>query len=145
MPHVIAKKQREEEISGVYTVGEILDEKFEDDGTETNSINLYYLVHWKYFPKSADTWEPQENLQGSPEVLKAWAEKKLTNTKRPQRTKKSVSPVRAFQNRALPPAVATVREDVVPGDSLMTRRARVLTKASQKSTVPDENSRLKGK
>ena len=82
MPELTAyiKRKRElEEKSGVYTVGEILDERFHDD-EHTGEPNLYYKVHWKYFPKSADSWEPQENLQGGEKALKVWAEKKLSGT-----------------------------------------------------------------
>jgi hypothetical protein len=32
----------------------------------------HYLVRWKGYDSSADTWEPERNLKNAPEVLRAW-------------------------------------------------------------------------
>lgn len=72
--------RQKEEKAGIFTVGQILDEEFRDND-HTGEPNIYYLVHWKYFPKSQDSWEPQQNLIGGEDALKRWAEKKLSNPK----------------------------------------------------------------
>ncbi|OQV16589.1 hypothetical protein BV898_09259 [Hypsibius exemplaris] len=114
---LMQKHREREERTGIYTVGEILDEKFEDSGEfeglpASNSINLYYLVHWKWFPHSEDSWEPQENLQSSKKALAVWAEKKLSSQKGPKRSKKSASPTRSVSGRRALPDFDAVEESI---------------------------------
>ncbi|KAL2261443.1 hypothetical protein VTK26DRAFT_4160 [Humicola hyalothermophila] len=61
----------EETAEDVYEVEEIVDSAIDAD-----SMEHMYLIKWKNFPSSENTWEPKKNLKGSLELVRQFDAKK---------------------------------------------------------------------
>uniref|UniRef100_A0A914BV77 Chromo domain-containing protein n=1 Tax=Acrobeloides nanus TaxID=290746 RepID=A0A914BV77_9BILA len=84
-----AKKSDDEEEEGesgseIFEVDQILD-------TKMSGRKRIFLVSWKGFPASENSWEPEDNLGGASEAVKTFMEKYNEKVKKPQGKRKSTS------------------------------------------------------
>lgn len=63
-----AERKKEMEENGTFEVSKILDVQFEGDKRE-------FLVRWKYCKSNEDTWEPEENLGDSEDLINKFMER----------------------------------------------------------------------
>ena len=55
-----------------YEVEAILDDKLDDDAGHAFSNRRLFLIKWKDYDHSYDSWEPRENLSCAQEILDAY-------------------------------------------------------------------------
>ena len=83
-------ENEDEEDEDVYEVEEILDKRIERGSSRLGTVNqLKYLIKWKGYDDSYNTWERVENLSGCRELVEEFERKKeAKGDYHPQRTKK---------------------------------------------------------
>ncbi|KAL2130393.1 hypothetical protein VTI74DRAFT_6521 [Chaetomium olivicolor] len=124
------KDEDEEMPEGEYEVEDIVDSAIDAD-----TLEHMYLVKWKNYPASENTWEPKKNLRGSLELVrKADARKKKEEAEKAAkmvsaRKKAAVAPTGAEKKatrRRKPKAVKAIKAaKKAPGRPGRKRSARV--------------------
>lgn len=80
-----------------YEVGDILQQRQVRHGRKTVTE---YLVQWKGYPPEHNTWEPEDNFDNCPDMLKAfWDRMGARPAKRPAKRKQTASPSAAAKKR----------------------------------------------
>jgi hypothetical protein len=51
-------------------------EAIRDSAIDADTMEYMYLIKWKNYPESANTWEPKKNLKGSLGLVRAFDAKK---------------------------------------------------------------------
>ena len=98
--HMIADELENDEGDATeYIVGGIVDSHVFEDGDNDIAGGLHYLVHWKGYAESEDTWEPYSHVSHLKDKLRQFHERfpdKPTVDSAPQgKAKRSRDPVRA--------------------------------------------------
>ncbi|KAI6243765.1 putative chromo domain-containing protein LHP1 isoform X3 [Aphelenchoides fujianensis] len=85
------KKDEEEDVEGEESEDD--EESYEVDyimKTRMQRGKRFFYIHWKGFDETFDTWEPEENLDGAQEIVKAFMAT-YNASKTPKRTPKAAA------------------------------------------------------